>query len=178
MAGRPAKKEWTREMYMQLGNLIARKANPGEIAVRMGCEKKEVPYRLKLYREQSTILAWSEDELECLKEAKSVEAYLEKHEQYFGKHKEQGILLEHWKNREKYLAAWYREKNERAKQIHTVQIKNTKIHNAGKLDRAIARATSVVDEGEQLVKINHQLAELTSVMKDIYALLKRNVVSG
>jgi DNA repair ATPase RecN len=184
MAGRPPKKEWTREMYMQLGNLIARKASPGEIAVRMGCEKKEVPYRLKVYREQSTILAWSEDELECLKESKSADEYLDKHEQYFGKHWEQGILLEHWKNREKYLAAWYREKNERAKQVHTVQMKSTKIQHVQNPDETNNRATSLVDEGEQLVKLNHKVAELTSVMKellqvqkDAYAFLKQNGVT-
>lgn len=90
------KKRWTREMYMQLEQLVNHKLSPGDMAVKLGVDKTDLIYRCKLLREQTNVLTWSVLELELLEKSRNLDEFLTGYIGIFGKHRDKNIAIDHW----------------------------------------------------------------------------------
>lgn len=154
---------WTRETYLKLDKLVKKKASPGDMAVAMKVDKKDLSYRLHLLKTKTNIQTWTEEELDLLEHAKNLDAYLQGCFDLFGKHHDKNIYIQHWMNREKYLAAWYKEKDER-KKIHNVDIPNKVVVQPRTED---PRKDQLPDIGEQMATLISKLDENTAVLKEL-----------
>lgn len=165
------RKEWTREMYIQLEELVLKKTSPGGIAVKMGITKKDIPYRLQVLRNKKSILTWSDAELDLLEKSRSLEDYLRMYLSQFGKHHDKNVLIDHWMKRDLYLVEWQKEKEKR-KQAHMIEIKRKQITEPIKEK---ARSDPVPDEGEMLANLNHRVMEMMLIFKDVIAIEKERL---
>lgn len=166
-----ARKEWTREMYIQLEKMVKEKASPGQIAVKFGIQKKDIPYRLQVLKSRKSILVWSEEELILLHDSKDLESWLRNHIKIFGKHHDKGVLIDHWMKRDLYLAEWEKEK-EVKRQAHLVEVKQKMIVEPLKEK---ARRDPIPDEGELLVNLNHKIMEMMLIFKDVISIEKERL---
>ncbi len=105
---------------MQLDQMIQKKTSPGEMAAKLGVDKQDLIYRSNLLKVQTNILTWSTLELELLEKSRNLEEFLEGYTNLFGKHRDKNIVINHWMNRDRYLAQWYKEKE--GSGVHNVQI--------------------------------------------------------
>lgn len=166
-----ARKEWTREMYIQLEELVLKKASPGDIAVKMGIGKKDIPYRMQVLKNRKSILVWKDEELDLLEKSRNLEDFIRMYLSQFGKHHDRGVLIDHWMKRDLYLAEWQKVKEKR-KQAHMIEIKRKQITEPIK-DKA--RSDPVPDEGEMLVNLNHRVMEMMLIFKDVISIEKERL---
>lgn len=168
-------KEWTREMYIKLEKMVKKKASPGEMAVALKVDKAVLPYRLHLLKTQTSIQTWTEEELDLLEHSKSLDSYLQGCIDLFGKHRDKNIFIAHWMDRAKYLAQWFKEKEER-KQAHTIVIAHKQITEPRKADPKKEQLPEIGDQLTILIdRVSENtviLKELLQVQKDTYALFK------
>jgi hypothetical protein len=159
-------KEWTREMYIKLEKMVKKKASPGEMAVALKVDKAILPYRLHLLKTQTSIQTWTEEELDLLEHSKNLDAYIRGCIDLFGKHRDKNIFIAHWMGREKYLAQWFKEKEER-KKAHTIVIAHKQITEPRKAD---PKKEQLPEVGEQLAILIDRMSENTAVMKELLQL--------
>jgi hypothetical protein len=167
-------KDWTKETYLKLEELVKKNASHEEIAGVLKIEKGNIPYRLKLLKQQKVIQTWQDGEIELLEKSKNLDDFARDCIKQFGKHRDNNIMVDHWMNRKNYLAAWKKEKDEK-KKIHTIILPKpaiTKPIQGEKRD-------SLPDVGDQMaILINRVtenkaiLNEMLQVQKDTYLLFK------
>jgi hypothetical protein len=156
--------KWNREQYMKLESLIKKKASPGDMAVAMKVDKKDLSYRLHLMKVQTDIRTWTEEELDLLEKSRNIDEYVSACIDLYGKHRDKSIFISHWMNRDKYLAAWFKEKNER-KKIHDLAISTKQFTEPMK---GSEKPDQFPDIGEQMAKLIDRITENTAIQRDLY----------
>lgn len=155
---------WNREQYTELDQMVRQKnKTPDELAAKFKLEKKDLYYRMKLLEKRTNIQTWAVEELELLEKSKNIDAYVQGCLELYGKnHHDKNIYIAHWMNRERYLAAWFKEKDER-KKAKAVELPK-EITTPRKED---VKRDNLPDIGDQMATLIDRVNMNTAILKEL-----------
>jgi hypothetical protein len=158
------KTKWSRDMYYDLEEYLKRKVPLGDLAEKMGVEKKELPYRIKILNEGKDYPTMWVEELHLLESTNNIDTFLTKFRGLYGKRRTIDAGIYHWNHKDKYIKKW----KDETKAVHNVALQKKKI-----VDPILPQTPDViVDEHDWNRKIYDALQELLRVQKDTYTLFK------
>jgi hypothetical protein len=155
--------KWEREQYMGLAKLVQKKVSTDKMAAELKIDKPDLYYRLTLLKTRKNIKTWMEDELNLLERAKNLDEYVRGCQDLLGKDFNKPLSIDHWMNRDKYLSAWFKERDDR-KKTHAIIIKNKQVPEPIKEN---GKNDALPDVGDQMATLINRVTENTAVLKDL-----------
>lgn len=161
------RREWTREMYMQIDELLSKgitnikPKDREKLRKSLDISSTDLIYRIKVVKERRNILTWRIEEFQALKNAVSFDDFLRAFRAIYSNNFDAEVATNHWRYRDEYLGEW--------KEKRKVEIKNP----VKTVPRTETEDPPIVDEKDWNRKIFDSLQELIQIQKDTYALFKK-----